>query len=257
MTFSVRQCDLKRLNSATKYPSIPTYHTLDPKNGLLLDTPFNFEGSIIATEKIDGTNARIIVLPDDSFIIGSREELLHAKGDLIFNPALGIVAALKQKASDIQLTSPNEIITVFYCEVYGGKVTAASKQYTGSRQVGFRLFDVAVIDLAILEQSPQKISKWRQQGGQSFLDENELSAYSEKNGFELTPRLVTLNASDLPSGLEQANDFLERTLSKSRCLLDDNAGGRPEGIVVRTSNRSQIAKLRFQDYRKTLKRRKS
>jgi hypothetical protein len=31
--FSVRTADLRALNSLTKYPSIPTYHALDPRNG--------------------------------------------------------------------------------------------------------------------------------------------------------------------------------------------------------------------------------
>ncbi len=32
------------------------------------------------------------MLPDASYLLGSREELLCAQGDLIGNPALGIVA---------------------------------------------------------------------------------------------------------------------------------------------------------------------
>ena len=31
--FDLRQADLQRVNSLTKYPSIPTYHQLDPKTG--------------------------------------------------------------------------------------------------------------------------------------------------------------------------------------------------------------------------------
>ena len=33
MPFNVRSTDLTKLNSLTKYPSIPTYHTLDPRGG--------------------------------------------------------------------------------------------------------------------------------------------------------------------------------------------------------------------------------
>lgn len=62
--FNVRQTDLQRLNSLTKYPSIPTYHTLDPKDGCLVAEAVRFDGDVIATEKIDGTNARLICLPD-------------------------------------------------------------------------------------------------------------------------------------------------------------------------------------------------
>ncbi len=37
MQFDLRETDLAKLNSLTKYPSIPTYHALDPKNGSLLE----------------------------------------------------------------------------------------------------------------------------------------------------------------------------------------------------------------------------
>lgn len=94
--FSLRSCDLNKLNSMTKYPSIPTYHTLGNK-GVLLEETVRFEGEVVLTEKVDGTN-RIILLPDGNFVLGSREELLFAKGDLIGNPALGIVDALKSVA---------------------------------------------------------------------------------------------------------------------------------------------------------------
>ncbi len=46
------------LNSLTKYPSIPTYHTLDPKNGGLLDGTVPFTGPVLATEKVDGCLTR-------------------------------------------------------------------------------------------------------------------------------------------------------------------------------------------------------
>jgi hypothetical protein len=68
---------------------------------LLAPTPFcrrdteeatAFAGTVIATEKVDGTNSRVICLPDGCSLLGSREELLYGKGDLIGNPALGIKA---------------------------------------------------------------------------------------------------------------------------------------------------------------------
>src|SRR3954470_23466594 len=73
-TFDVRTVDLRTVNSVTKYPSIPTYHELDPRNGGLLDTCVSFDGTVIGTEKVDGTNSRIILLPDGAWLLGSREE---------------------------------------------------------------------------------------------------------------------------------------------------------------------------------------
>lgn len=166
MNFDIRTVDLQRLNSLTKYPSILTYHNLDPKNGNLLEEPRLFQGNLIATEKVDGTNSRIICLPDGSYLLGSREELLYAKGDLIGNPALGIVDALKDKAEEIATLSENKI-KIFFFEVYGGKITQASKQYTVNRKVGYRLIDIGEIPDydALLQKSPSELSRWRDSGG--------------------------------------------------------------------------------------------
>ena len=69
MTFDLTKIDLALLNSMTKYPSIPTYHTLDPKNGALSEPASAFEGDVIGTEKVDGTNSRIILTPDGRYLI--------------------------------------------------------------------------------------------------------------------------------------------------------------------------------------------
>src|ERR1043165_1712275 len=98
MSLTVRTAHLAAVNSMTKYPSIPTYHALDPRNGNLTDETVPFNGPVFGTEKIDGANARIILLSDDTYLLGSREELLYAKGDLIENPSQGIVTALKPVA---------------------------------------------------------------------------------------------------------------------------------------------------------------
>ncbi len=250
--FDIRSADLKVINSMTKYPSIPTYHTLDPRNGGLVEEAVPFTGTVVATEKVDGTNSRIVLLPDGSYLLGSREELLYARGDLIGNPALGIVDALRPVAE--ALTTGDDSIVVYFLEVYGGKVTAASKQYTGSGRVGFRLFDVVdVADYAdLLTWDPQRIAGWREAGGQRFRDEKALA----EAGPALTPRLFEIDAVDLPTGIEDTKAFLDERLPATRANLDGEPSGRAEGIVLRTTTRSVIAKARFQDYERTLKRRR-
>ncbi len=256
MQFDVRATDLGALNSMTKYPSIPTYHTLDPRNGGLLDTTVDFPGPVLGTEKVDGTNARIVSLPDGGFVLGSREELLYAKGDLIGNPAQGIVAALREVAEALAPVD-GDVVRVHFLEVYGGKVTAASKQYTGAKLVGFRLFDVAVVEdyRSVLARDPGAISSWRDQGGQPYLREEELAATAKRDGFELTPRLFELAGAELPRDLEQTRAFLAEHLPTTLSALDGEAGGQPEGIVLRAPDRGVIAKARFQDYDRTLRRR--
>ncbi|MBF2007443.1 MAG: hypothetical protein IGS49_18760 [Chlorogloeopsis fritschii C42_A2020_084] len=250
--FSLQSCDLNKLNSMTKYPSIPTYHKLGDK-GALLEETVSFDGEVILTEKVDGTNSRIILLPDGNFVLGSREELLFAKGDLIGNPALGIVDALKGVA--YSLPQSQNGITVAYLELYGGKITSASKQYTAQQSVGWRLFDVAVLpDIKTLfEKSVQQLAAWRDNGGQMFLNEEQLNKIAAYYGFELTPRIGTIAA--LPTSIEEAHQFLKVMLPQTKVALDRGAGGRAEGIVARTISRNAIAKLRFEDYERHAKRR--
>ncbi|MFC4565862.1 RNA ligase family protein [Nocardiopsis mangrovi] len=250
----LRTIDLDTLNSATKYPSIPTYHALDPKNGGLLDTTVPFSGRVVLTEKLDGSNARVITLPDGGYVLGSREELLYAKGDLIGNPAQGIVGALRAVAE--RLTPPAEGVRTLYLEVYGGKITGASRQYTGHRAVGHRMFDTADVPAEVLDWPRHRVSAWRDGGGPDFLGEDALAALAAREGIDLVPRLGTVDGGGLPTGIEETQGFLADHLPATRAALDDDAGRRPEGIVLRTADRSAIAKARFQDYARMLKRRR-
>jgi len=60
----LRKIDLDLLNSMTKYPSIPTYHTLNPKDGCLEEPAIEFPcGTVYAAEKLDGANSRVILMP--------------------------------------------------------------------------------------------------------------------------------------------------------------------------------------------------
>ena len=137
--FDIRAVDLKALNSLTKYPSIPTYHHLDPRNGGLTEEAVPFAGQVIGSEKVDGTNSRIIMLPGGGYLLGSREELLYARGDLIGNPALGIVEHLKPVAERLTPPAGDDPITVYYLETYGGKIGGQAKNYSARGTVGHRL----------------------------------------------------------------------------------------------------------------------
>jgi hypothetical protein len=48
--------------------------------------------------------------------------------------------------------------------------------------------------------------------------------------------------------------WLESMLPTTLVALDTDAGGSPEGLVVRTADRSRIAKIRFEDYQRHQKR---
>jgi hypothetical protein len=254
----LRRVDLRALNSLTKYPSIPTYHLLDPRNGGLQDETVVFSGPVVGTEKVDGTNARMILTPGGDWLLGSREELLHARGDLIGNPAQGIVAALKPVVEALAPVTGDEV-RVIYVELYGGKIGAAAKQYTTDpARCGWRCFDVLVLPDVTEQLSwpAERIAGWREGGGQPFLAEDELAAAARDAGLELTPRLFTVDAGELPTELEKTSAWLAEQLPKTRVPLDAEAPGAAEGIVLRSLDRGVIAKARFQDYARTLKRRR-
>ncbi len=245
---TTRDFDLRKLNSATKYPSIPTYHAMGER-GLLLDEHISFGGQeFLATEKVDGTNSRIILMPDGCYLIGSREELLHAKGDLIHNPALGIVDAIKDVAERIQsvFSTPDGIITTVHLETYGGKTTSNAKQYTSRREFGYRMFDLSEVAVGDTKGELEQISRWREAGGQHFADEDRLFDFVTTAALELTPR-ITPDA-ELPTPIEATYKWLKRQIPRTLVALDEEAGGRPEGLVVRTRDRSTIAKIRLEDY---------
>lgn len=250
------QDDLARLNSATKYPSILTYHALGEKGRLVPELTVEFSDSVYVTEKIDGTNARIIVPPAgfDGVIIGSREELLHHTDDLIRNPSQSIVSTLYKifqcGAEPLSVAHSSSYVTVIYGEVYGGKVTAGSKQYTSTGETGFRVFDIATIPPEVLGLPIDRIAAWRDRGGQDFVDVDELESLASKAGFTPVP---ILSMPTLPVDIQETLSWLETSAARSLAPLDEGAGRRAEGVVVRSGDRSSIAKIRFEDYRRTLK----
>lgn len=255
---NLRTIDLTKLNSLSKYPSIATYHPMGER-GILGDEPMAFAGEVFATEKVDGTNARVVLVAGSrDYLIGSREELLHARGDLIHNPSMGIVEALRSMADRLaDAAAVASGARTFFFELYGGSVGGNARQYTGEKRVSFRLFDVA--DVPDVEQRlnspPEAIALWREAGGQSFASIERLAEIAA--GFELepVPAIWKLTAEELPRSLTETRDFLRETLPASRVTLDGGAGGRAEGLVIRTAGRGTIAKLRFEDYERTLRRR--
>ena len=258
-----RTINLEKLNSITKYPSILTYHKLNPKNGCLVDeilTPLT--GDLIGTEKADGANARIIIIPFAHvpfYFIASREELFYAQGDLLYIKSEGIVQTLKPLADKLvnEVPCPMQDIAVVYLEVFGGDVGGsgkAFKRYTEFKTFGYRAFDVALFPLEefteLLTKDIQFFSGWRERGGQPFLNENNLQTWCEKYNIPLVPR-ITL--STIPTELSLILPWLYTFLPKT--LIGIDAEGPGEGIVVRSEDRKTIAKIRFEDYERTIRKR--
>lgn len=241
-----------KINSLTKYPSILTLHKLGQKGRLTDELTTDIEGEqLFATEKIDGTNVRIICLKDE-YLVGSREFLLHYCKDLFFDPAQGIVEGLK----DLRVPIPHATdLTVIYGELFGGKVSSNSKQY-GMDKLGFRVFDIAVFnDLSILDQSLEDISRWREREteggiiyGQNFLPRDVLDTYSTV--FDIVPS-VPFEVGDVSH--RTILDNLRKFIPETNVALSDLALKKPEGVVLRNNSRTKIVKVRYEDYERTLR----
>jgi len=247
--------NLRKLNSATKYPSIQTYHALGRKGRLTEEVQVGFASETVhVSEKVDGTNTRIIVAPDGRFIVGSRNDLLWHSTDLLFNPAQSIVEVLRPRVDGWLARGtmvPREgALRVFYGESYGGRITGASKNYSRAGATDFRLFDVMELPedalRTVLSWNVEEIAAWREGGGQPFWDSRSL----ESLGLPLTPQLAIDGG--VPMGHQAVLDWMTALLPQSLCTLDDTGLGGPEGLIVRNRDRSRIAKIRFQDYRRTL-----
>lgn len=69
------------------------------------------------------------------------------------------------------------------------------------------------------------------------------------------PVLGTVAAPHLPKSREGMYGWLKDILPNTFASLDEGGKGGSEGIVLRSSDRSVIAKARFADYQRTLGRR--
>lgn len=268
MTFDTRSISLDKLNSMTKYPSIELYHRMDDKYRLTDQRNFDqvFPSSpVFGSEKIDGTNSRIILMPDGYFILGSREELLFAKGDLIGNPAQQIVTTLSNLVYSIPENAyQDDRITVIYGETYGGKgISQGSKQYSAGKNAGYLVFDVMVLLLEewdeLYQLEPNQIASWRDRGGQPFLELDYINNFLNnirRNGYntlKTVPHLFECEFQALPQTVSEMYDFMLKVQPTSNAVLDEGVPGIPEGIVLRTYDRKFITKVRREDYEKALK----
>lgn len=247
--------DLSRLdhiNSMTKYPSIPTYHALGAKGILQEDGYTKFVGTVIGTEKVNGTNVRLIIFPDGDWIIGSREELLCARGDRVPNPTLGIVNTMKDVAERLA-REWHAIPTVYYCEAYGKGIDGA-KEYAKSA-TDYKLFDIAIFPYyeELLFWTRDRLASWREHEGQQYLDEEGFLNAATKRNLMMVPRLFTIAAEAMPVKIQDTRDFIQQAAPRTRVALDKEPG-KAEGVVVRTTGETrQLAKIRFEDYDRTLR----
>jgi len=254
-TTTLRSVDLDVLNSATKYPQIPTYHKMGDR-GRLGDEHIDFTGlRVYVTEKIHGTNARIVRLPDGHWLLGSREEWVYAVGDLLANPVEGIADALRPIARRLAIMPPPDDVEAIFGEVYGTGIGPGGAWYSTTGQTGFRVFDIATIPAEVLDWPRERVAAWRDHGGQQFLSVDDFAHRATVLDLRPVPDLYPIgDGAALPADHQTMLDWLHRWLPCSLARLDTSTHAeRAEGVVLRTPDRALIAKARFEDYQRTLR----
>lgn len=254
-------------NSLTKYPSIETYHKMGERgclsDELTMQLPSDTE--LFVSEKVDGRNTRILILNDD-YIIGSREDWIYAKGDRAIPIGEQMKVNFLKNIADRILEDHADVIEpdTLYCiygELYGSKIQKIWHHYTKANdEFGFRMFDVwkmeeSSFNQLLGESTEDSASGWREQNRQPWMSEEELSEFCEAIGVAQTPRLGVVKAGDIGTTLNEAYRFLSEYENTKSQLDVELATAKAEGVVVRTNDRSIILKLRFEDYEKTFKRR--
>ncbi len=253
----------EKVNSMTKYPSIPPLFGRDPDSKNAAEFPPEGQ-ELIVREKIDGCNVRLVIFPGafeklyfgeegitdiTQWVVGTRIEFIHSNTSAFTRASeYKILQALPSPRHLLLHYADRLDFTVFYFEVFGGNISH-SHNYTSKNvgAVGIRLLDVLIVTkwLRLLrEHTAEEIAAWRGQGRQEFVSEEKLEWFSKEIEIPLCPRIEGL---ELHRSAEKTRESLFETVKKTACRLDeDGFDGQPEGVVLRTRDRSWMAKLKHQ-----------
>lgn len=265
---------IDKVNSLTEYPSILTYHKLGDKGGLLNelyeDNRFGKNELLEVTEKVDGTNMRLILTNED-YLVATRSNIVYAQDDRIINEKAvkPVLDECDYLIKTMQKDRMNDSVLVVFGEVYGNSICNGSKVYCSedipsSRK--FRVFDVRefpCIDFEnILEKDLQDISRFKSNSNQYWYDYDMLDAFCYEYQLERTPVLCRINEMILPTDIDETYKWMQEYKDSNSIIGVKQDGkvynqnfGKAEGVVIRNKDRSVISKLRFEDYERTFKRR--
>lgn len=256
---------LDKLERATRFPSILALHRMDQKGRLLPERQVQFEDDeeLFFTEKLDGVNVRLILLPCGRRYVGSRKQILYCVGDEVYNPVQGVVEHLSKlfpawfKNSYAEQQPPPDgwygDHFVLFGELYGAEhdgagvpSPASAKQYG---QPGFRAFAV----------------ERRGEEGDALPLPFPLIPFKNSDvGTAPVGRLahhlfsgVARVPSLQPSAEFQAavrhgsvQDLLPHLEFETQVETAPGAWRHAEGVIVRNADGTKIAKLRVEDYRR-------
>ena len=223
--------DKKELNDFTKYAKFSSPFKKDEKFKNMMDeNQYLPEGRWIKTEKIDGTNIRIILTkPDD---INKREILIGSR-KLILNPDDKSSNIYYDCLKEVNLNKLNEYFDdinstiIIYGEGYGAGIQKGGKY---SSKKNFRIFDIRI--------------------GEAYQDYEYIKKVCIDNQLNIVPVLGVVRYIDYTSCVNDLKQFKET-------LLKEGSGGKPEGIVYKFEpvllnkyKERLIFKIKFKDFRR-------
>ena len=192
-----------------KYPKIETLFKRDEKfkvtNEIRLPEFENIKKWLI-TEKIDGTNIRIIYTPDDKLLIRGRTDKASIPTFLL-EELQNMFTVEKIKTI---LDNPIEKGLCLYGEGYGAKIQKGGGNYRPDQ--GFVLFDV-------------KIGDW-------WLQRNDVAEIAAKLGIDIVPTIGTGSLIDMVTMVQKGfkslwGDFIaEGIVARPATELKDRGGHR-------------------------------
>lgn len=221
----------------TEYPKIDTLFMRDDRKVIIPDqfcNPLFYHLSDLkweATEKIDGTNIRVIVLPPEEDGGMVRVEFMGREENSEIPKKL--LAKLKELFTEEKLNlvfnredKPLDSIAVLYGEGYGANIQKSGKRYN-SKEVDFILFDV-------------KIGKW-------WLLRDNVEDIAEKLGIKIVPLVGNLTITE---AIEKVyNGFLSKVSEDETLPAEGLVLKSPFGICDRSGERI-ATKIKTKDFRR-------
>lgn len=208
------------------YPKIETLFVRDEKTFKLLE-PYQLRSPVYgtikswsATEKIDGTNIRVEITPDNKVSVNGRTDNAQLPADLVKYLYETFTPEIMQSIR----TDPTVILTLFG-EGYGPGIQKGG----GYRQnKSFILFDAAV-------QADGRV--W-------WLDEDTVVEFSRKLGIDYVPHLGVWEFNRI---VEEVRAGMQSRIPGSTCLSEGIVARPLEPLYDRRGNRI-ILKLKTRDF---------
>lgn len=203
-----------KLDALTKYPNILPLHEIKDNHATTVLTEANYQPvpphpenmEIVMRELIDGEIIRILVLDNDYFV-GNRDEIVHARGDrIIVDPRIIPMYRSLMNFFNANMSN-NERLMVLYGVVYGGRLKGNERYVVNNGDAKCVLVDgftMKVQDVVGIcrDNNIDVISDWVDTLHQPFWSVKTLSRFCDTCNLEQLPNLLETTLDKIPTNPE-------------------------------------------------------